>query len=648
MKIHFNKSKIPFLIMILFGILLFTMGIANHYFFRTVTYDYGVYNFAFWDYSHFRISQNPAFQGTFLQDHFSFTLMYFIPVYWIFNWLTGTFTLILIQNSMVLIAGWFSYKLIMLKSKDIWLGIGALVYYFVILGRYTTFGSDCNIAVIAACMIPIFLYFFELKKYGYAFIILILALFSRENIPIWFVFIFIVLIIEHRKEKKVILISALGILISVLYFIFLFKVFIPAIETAEKSFTLFNYGALGKDPSEALAFVLNHPIETVRMFFVNHLHDPAYDGIKSEFYWVYFLSGGFILFLRPKYLIWIFPVVAQKVLNDSFFRWGISIYYSIEIVTLLPISVYLILSEFKSKYLRYGLSALVCILTLWVTIYKLNPAHTMYDYTMPPEKQQVYNKNFFKAKFNIGKVNKLLALIPPDARVSASDHLLPHLSQRQYIYFFPTVKDAEYIVFSVLDDNWLLPHDVNEAERAKYLPNPVWEIVAKEYPVVLLKKVQLTGEMSEAQKKIKDNTLICDFERVDNNIGQILFANNKNADSLIRQTAEKAFSGSHSLKLTKADPYSTSYHFQNVDDLRYLKVSVWRFPGGNSGHLVASSETGFYLSAVESVEKDSTGWEKLQLNFLVPEGLTKQSFSIYLWNSGVDSVYFDDLVIEKY
>jgi uncharacterized membrane protein len=108
--IHIDKKKIPLLILLLFGLLLFTMGVANHYFFRTVTYDYGVYNFAFWDYSHFHISQNPTFQGTFLQDHFSFTLMYFVPVYWLFNWLTGSYTLILILNAMVLVAGWFTYS----------------------------------------------------------------------------------------------------------------------------------------------------------------------------------------------------------------------------------------------------------------------------------------------------------------------------------------------------------------------------------------------------------------------------------------------------------------------------------------------------------------------------------------------------------
>src|SRR5665647_698966 len=110
MKIRLTRKQIPLLVLIGFGILFFSMGILNHYFYRTYTHDYGNYNFAFWDYAHFRLSPITTFRGNFLQDHFSFTLMYFVPVYWLFNWLTQTYTLILIQYSLVLVAVWYSYK----------------------------------------------------------------------------------------------------------------------------------------------------------------------------------------------------------------------------------------------------------------------------------------------------------------------------------------------------------------------------------------------------------------------------------------------------------------------------------------------------------------------------------------------------------
>jgi uncharacterized membrane protein len=482
------KKHLPLIILSVFGSLLIFMGIANHYFFRTNAFDYGSYVFAFWDYSHFKISYSTLISCMFIQDHYSYTLMYFVPVYWLLNWITGTYTLIIIQNSMTIIAGWYTYKLILLKSKDSFLAIAGLLYFFFIIGRYTPFGSDCNIAVIASCFVPIFLYLYETRKYYYAAFVFALLLFSRENIPLWFIFIFIVLLIDHIKERKLVFLNIGGIIISILFFIFLFKVLIPSVETPDKPYTLFTYSALGNSPGEALNFMLSHPIDTTRLFFVNHLPDAQLDGLKAEFYWVYLLSGGFVLFLRPKYLIWFIPLLAQKMLNDSFYRWGISIYYTIEIVILLPIAVFYIIARIKNLRLKYILAITVCLMTLGVTFYKLEPTNTKFTYTMPAEKQQIYNPDFFKSEFNITKVNELLNLIPKDAAVSATNHIIPHLAQRKDIYFFPIIENAEYLVLSLNDHNFMLTKEDEKNEILKYLNSPYWEIIAQEESVILLKK----------------------------------------------------------------------------------------------------------------------------------------------------------------
>lgn len=651
MKPRFSRKQIPLLVLIGFGILLFSMGILNHYFFRTYTYDYGNYNFAFWDYSHFRISPITTFRGNFLQDHFSFLLMYFVPVYWLINWLTQTYTLILIQYSLVLAAAWYSYKTIKLKSDNLWLGVGVLVYSFVLLGRYTTFTCDVNLAVMSACFIPIFIYYFETKKYIISLVLLILSLFSRENIPIWFVFIFIVLIIQHWKDKKAVLYCTIGIAISIVYFILLFKVLIPSIETPGIKFSLFNYAALGATPGEALTFILKHPVESIKMFFVNTSGDPAYDGVKAEFYWVYLISGGLILFLRPQYLIWFIPIVAQKVLNDNPVRWGIATYYSIEVVTLLPLSVFLVLSSLKTKSLQTGLTVAVCIATLWMTIYKLDKKHNRVPDDIIPSKIKVYDKQFFTPPFDVKRVNQLLKLIPPKAKVSASNFLVPHLAQRQYIYFFPDVRDAEYIAFSVFDDNYLVSHEINEQHRNNYLSDPNWEIVAKEFPVFLFrhKEASDTSKINTAKLENRSDTLFCNYEKIDSINGTILFENNQKADTLISLTSEKSHSGSHSLKLTAERPFNTSLKIKDIDKIAYLQISAWCYCEKNNANIVASSGKVFYTGSNTFVEEEPSGWKKMVLSFWVPSELDPNDFSVYLWNAGSEPVYFDDLqVIKKY
>lgn len=648
MKIRFRRKHIPYFIILFFGILLFGMGILNHYFFRTVTYDYGNYNFAFWDYSHFRISPIPTFRGNFLQDHFSFTLMYFVPVYWLLNWLTHSYTLILIQNSMVLIAAWYSYKLVRIKSENVWLGVGVLVYYFVLLGRYTAFSADVNLAIISSCFIPVFIYYFQIRKYYLSFFILILSLFSRENIPLWFIFIFIVLIIENRKDKKAILLSLAGIAVSVFYFILLFKVFIPSIETPGVKYALFNYAALGASPGEALVYIVNNPVESVKLFFVNHLNNPTYDGVKAEFYWVYLISGGFILILRPKYLIWFIPIVAQKVLNDSPTRWGIATYYSIEVVTLLPLSVFLALSSIRSKKLQNRLVVVACIAAFSMTIHKLDRVNCRMPWTLNTSKVKVYDKHFYEAPFNVRKVNKLLKEIPTKAKVSASNVILPHIAQRQNIYFFPNVKDAEYIVFSVYDNHYLYSHTFNEKKRNKYFLNPNWEIIAKEFPVFLLKynKASSLDSLNHFREWASSDTLMCDYEQLNSREEHELLSAREKSETLKYITNDKSLSGSSSIKLTSENKYSTKIYIKDVKQLDYLEINVWAYAGEEEQiHVIADCGNNVRFHSVTSDSINEAGWKRLVLSFWIPQNSETNECSVYFMNSGTKAVFLDDLQV---
>lgn len=646
MKFNFKKIYIPYFILGFFGFLMLFMGIANHYFFRSFVFDYGNYNFAFWDYSHFRISSMPTYPGNFLQDHYSFLLFYFVPIYWLLNWLTGSYTLIIIQNLLIIIAAWYSYKIILLKSRNTYLSIGVLLLYFFLLGRYSTFACDTNLAVMSACFIPIFIYYFELRKYVIASIIFILSLLSRENIPIWFIFIFIVLIINHRKDKKAVVLSVTGIVISILYFLLLFKVLIPGIENDEKQFTLFNYAALGPNPGDAFEYIIMNPWETVKLFFINHLDNPKYDGIKTEFYLVYMISGGFILLFRPKYIIWFIPVVAQKVLNDAPIRWGILTYYSIEIVTLLPLSVFMTLASIRSVKLQKTLTITVCLASLITTIYKMDRVHRVVPDSFRPEKEKVYSSEFYQSDYNLKETHKLLKKIPKTAKVSASEDFFPHLAQRFNIYFFPEVNDAEYIVFSVFDDYFRKSHMENEKIRNSYLNSPDWEIIAEEFPVFLLKKKQIPStEIHYLERSFFDSdTLFCDFENIDFVNQIVLFDSGSKADVTKKLANEQVKSASHSLLLTGEQKYGDAIEFNDIDEIRYIISSVWAKGDTKNANIAVNLGNGNQYVSTQVVEENEDGWKKIQIEFWVPIKRQKK-FYMHLYNGNKDSIFFDDFKI---
>lgn len=59
---------------------------------------------------------------------------------------------------------------------------------------------------------------------------------------------------------------------------------------------------------------------------------------------------------------------------------------------------------------------------------------------------------------------RFFSLIPASAAVSAQSRLVPHLSQREEVYMFPRVEDADYVLFDVTADSWPIH------------PNDQWEL----------------------------------------------------------------------------------------------------------------------------------------------------------------------------
>jgi hypothetical protein len=429
----------------------------------------------------------------------------------------------------------------------------------------------------------------------------------------------------------------------------LFKVFIPGIETPGVKYVLFNYSALGATPGEALKFTLLHPFETIRLFFVNHLDNPEYDGVKLEFYIVYFVSGGFVLLFRPKYIIWFIPIVAQKVLNDDFFRWGLSTYYSAEVVTLLPLSVFLILSSFKIKQLQNIFAGLVCAGSLVMTIHKMDSSNHQVPWTFYKSKIKFYDKSFYEAPFDVRKVNRLLKQIPKNARVSASNVITPHIAQRQFIYFFPTVNDAEYIVFSMSDNNYLMSPEENQKHRNNYLNSPDWMIVGKEYPVFLLKKKTDADSLNQVSYSANGqaDTLTCNFEVVDKDKGHVLFNDNTKADTISHLSHDFFRSENSSLCLTQAIPYSHGISLNDIKNIDQLEISAWYRGSGNSAFIVIDNKENLYQKSDFTEIIDENGWRKVKLTCSFKTNQKLPSTIIYFWNAGIAPVYFDDLQIIK-
>lgn len=140
------------------------------------------------------------------------------------------------------------------------------------------------------------------------------------------------------------------------------------------------------------------------------------------------------------------------------------------------------------------------------------------------------------------------------------------------------------------------------------------------------------------------DVLQCDFENL--RAGGEGFLASDTALSLsggILQTTDAAFSGRHSVKLDRNNPYGPGLSLKAAKGV--YEVSVLRCAADNSGLLVAADTLGRLYKANGIATGEANGWEMVRLNVVIPEELSGEVIKVYLWYPGKQTCYFDDLRI---
>lgn len=622
-RFKIDKVNALYLILICFGLIITLISFTNHYFFRTYSYDYAAYNFAFYDYAHLRISPNPIYWAenmSFLQDHLSYLFFLFIPLYWILTPIFGTYTLLFIQNAFILLGGWAVYKLLKYKTDNQTISVFGLLLYFLTYGRYSAFTADVNLAVILASMVPVYLYFFEKRNFLAAFIFLGIILTGRENMPIWLSFVILVQIIWNKRDRIAVRWAVIFLLFSITYFFIAYYILIPYVENGTHHFSLFNYSVLGKDPLEALIYLISHPWQSVKLLFVNHTGVAEFDGLKMEFYYVYFISGAFILLYRPYYFLFFIPIVMQKMYNDGQERWGIDTYYSIEVVTLLPIAVFLTINEFKNTKLRSYLSWLVIMLAVVMTIHKSDLSNRVLKW-YNSDKYKFYDPAMYRADFNASVMHDMLNSIPKDASVSASDNIAPHLAFRDTVYYYPRVEKAEFIAIKI---NKVSPYFTPEQYFKLFndkLFSGEWSVFAYEYPLLIIR------HRKPVEKKQSLNFLI-------SNLGENYSLIERSVDTTISLLA-----GNKPIGLECDEPVHSS------DRIR-IECTVHNYEDNFQIMSGETSDVYFTGKYIDSLPDKET--VHLVLDITLNKEMTQKKFTMNIVPSGKNEVQINQLKIKHF
>lgn len=510
-RLNFRISTIG--IVLFFGIIYCLISLVNHYNFRTSAYDLGIYTNALFDYRYGRANDNPLFEPAYinlLSDHFELLLVLFSPLSFIF----GSYTLLIVQIAGILLGGLGIYKLVTYQSKNQILGNISLIQFYSIFGIYSALSFDYHNNVMGAMAVPWIFYFAERKKVIPFFLSFLFLLVSKENMALWGGFISFGLFMIHFKDKKWRFLTLLCALFSFFYFVSLIKWIMPSLANAGREYNHFNFHILGNNMGEVVRHVIFHPIKTIELLFINHSNDSLYDGIKLEFWLSVLFSGGILLILRPVYIFMLLPIIGQKMFNDDMGKWGVNVHYSIEIVPILAIAAFThpiftknISSEFFgiknffhafyqkiSTKLIITIGVLITVLTMITTIQLIRERVSKWYF--PPNSTFFREEHYQMAKqgdkiMNRNRFNELIEKIPDNAAVSASGEFISRLSLRDKIYFFPYVRDAEYLLITIREhDYYLLPFPEVKKTFDDIQKSPDWKLLDKENDTYFYQKIK--------------------------------------------------------------------------------------------------------------------------------------------------------------
>lgn len=446
-----------------------------------------MFNHALYSLSHFKLNTftlNLAGPFTdYFGAHFSPIIFLYIPFYYIF----GSYTLLVIQIVAILLGGIGIYKIAKHRNGGNFIPLIAILHFLGIWGIYSALSFDFHDNVIGAMLVPWLYYFYVSENRRWTLILFFLILFSRENMSLWLCFIFLGMLIQQRRFdiRKLLKFELPLMAFSAFYFVLIIGVVMPAIVNDKDVTQLVRYTSFGTSVSEIIINMISNPQKVFTLLFESDSSEKILLGIKGELHFMVLVSGGIALLYRPQFLLMLVPIYLQKMLTNDYVLWGINGHYSIEFAPIISIAMIESLNNIKKVQWKYLAYLPVLYLTFHYTEGKLERRNSLWynrinsDFLIP---------HHYRTELDIEGVHQMLELVPKEAALSTSTSLAPHLANRDKIYHFPTIEDAEYIVlFKTHGDYYPLSKEEYEAKIESFKKSEKYQILHEKHGVLIIK-----------------------------------------------------------------------------------------------------------------------------------------------------------------
>ena len=424
------------------------VGLVRHATYRSTGFDLGIFDQAVWQLGRLQapassLKDLPSLFG----DHFSPILVALAPLG---ACECGPAPLIVAQA--LLIAA--SVVPVVLFARPRLGAGGALllgVGYGLFCGIQSAVAFDVHEVAFAPLLIACAALFGDRGQWGRALLCVLALLLVKEDLA-FLVLAFGVWFGLQRRARE----AVACLLAGALWYAAVTREVIPHFAGG-KPFSYWSYDEVGRSPGDALRNAIMHPLQTAQLFVT--------PGEKLRTLGVLFGAFAFLPLLSID-IVLVVPLLAERMFSSNAKYWTLQDHYSLTIAPVLAIgaarAMPFVVAAAGARWAAVRgrpLKPVVCAAIAAGGIascagFALGDLARPSTYEIPAARRGAAGA---------------LALIPPSASVAATNHLVPHLSQRETVVLFgPRLPRVQYVVAQTGDSDpaALFPYDTPAEQRA--------------------------------------------------------------------------------------------------------------------------------------------------------------------------------------
>jgi uncharacterized membrane protein len=404
----------PFFVLVaVFAVLYGALVALRHERFQSHGYDLGIFDQAIWHYSQFQ-TPGSTIRGfpDLLGDHFHPIVALAAPALWIWD---DVRALLLVQVALFLIAAVPVYLLGRQRFGQV-AGLVWAAAFLLFWGVQSAIDFDFHEVAFAVPLIAWGLYLVLQRRFTAAAVCVALLLLVKEDLSFTVMGFGVVFLLYRRWWLGAgFLVGALG------WFLIVTKLVMPALADG-RPFQYWSYQQFGDDAVSAGRNVATHPWKLVTVAIDNQQ--------KRNTGFVLLASWAFLPLASLPALVLCVPLIAERFLSTTPAYWGTGFHYSATISPVLALGAIDGLSKLRGwvRFDRRWAAAFAAVAAIPLALMVGQAFRSNYAL----ERLTHGDQWSVPADARVG--DRMLALIPGDASVTAQDALLPHLTHRAATY----------------------------------------------------------------------------------------------------------------------------------------------------------------------------------------------------------------------